>query len=168
MKTLCYLRRLLLAYFFGPLIIACHAEPHPLEVFDNVTSEIAFRGWNQQGLGEVVGADHLTVIRSKNTCGDIVILRWSQDTSQFHAEPYTAQQCNERPTEWTHKTLDGEKVLTDQHGQYFLILELVPGATGGQKTERFTLPTPDNVKTTPKESRRKKDEPTKSSSPFAP
>jgi len=110
------------------------------QVFDNIKTEVAFRHWNQKGLGKITEHNEITVVKSVNSCGDIVLLRWTEDKSQFQAEIYRADSCTKDLSEWQLVSSSEEKTLTEQHGQYFLILELIPGENGGQKTERFALP----------------------------
>ncbi len=58
------------------------------------------------------------------------------------SDPNCRVRCSEDAIKQTWQLVSDsqEKTLTDQHGQYFMILELVPGKEGGQKTERFKLP----------------------------
>lgn len=132
---------LLLGATLFPLNACAASTLGQVKLYSNVTTEVAFRAWNQKGLGEVLGQNTVSVITAQDrTKGDIVILRWSEDGSHFNAEVYRADPKASGSDEWNLVSADQQKTLTDQNGKYFLILELVPGREGGQKTERFTLP----------------------------
>lgn len=121
-------------------ISSCRAES--IKLADNIysiESEVAFRQWNQKGLGDIVKKNQLGVIVTKSRCGDIVILRWNDEHTQFATEVYRAESCSNALSEWKLVFPKGDKTLTDQHGRYFLIVELIPGKDGGQRTERFSL-----------------------------
>ncbi|MFL0796626.1 MAG: hypothetical protein K6L73_03950 [Cellvibrionaceae bacterium] len=131
-----------LALFFAFFHLAACAETvvNKAKVYHDVTTEISFRGWGEKGLGGVVGKDKITVITPfSNLKGDIVILRWPNDSDYFYSEVYRADSDKDKPDAWSLVSGERNKTLTDQHGQYFLILEMLPGKDGGQKTERFVL-----------------------------
>ncbi len=140
MLSQCFIKWLGTCLFVICFMACAVANEQYAQVFERISTEVSFRQWNQKGLGEVFERNDISVIKSPNNCGDIVILRWSAKATEFKAEVYRADACTEPPSEWQLVSDSQEKTLTDQHGQYFMILELVPGKEGGQKTERFKLP----------------------------
>lgn len=110
-----------------------------LEVYKNASSEISKRPWATKGLDEVIAKETLTVIKNKDGKGEAIILRWHENGSEFKADVYRRTEAGE-PSSWTLANNGGkEKTLTYQHGDLYMITELIEGKNGGQKTQIFKL-----------------------------
>lgn len=110
-----------------------------LEIYNNVQSEISFRSWESKGLGDVAEKNTLSVLKAKNGKGDIIVLRWSKDKTQFTTEVYRASSDEEEQSSWSLVNSDEKKTLAYQHGDMYMIHQLVAGKDGGQKSEIFHL-----------------------------
>jgi hypothetical protein len=134
---------LLAAFIFFLNFSSCSAlDEKAYETYHKVDSEVSFRSWDEKGLGKVIKKNTISVLMPRDRRNDIVILRWSKDEHNYSAEVYKADITNgEAPTSWNLDSADKEKTLTDQHGQFFLIFEMIPGENGGQQNERFVLQT---------------------------
>ena len=145
MKKLLSLR----LFFFTILIsitFACSSQnvitksQSKLEVYDTIESEIALRPWETQGLGKVIGKEILTVLKTKDNSGDVVVLRWSDKGTTFSAEIYRSKPDDIEHSTWSLVSDDEEKTLAYQYGDLYMIHQLIPGKDGGQKTQLFKLP----------------------------
>lgn len=123
-------------------ITACaNSVDESVQIYHDIMTETSFRAWNEKGLGKIVNKDNISVITgSDRKKSDVVILRWSEDRSSFQTEVYRSTSSTEKTGEWDLVSSSQEKTLTDQRGKFFLILELISGTEGGQKTEMFSLP----------------------------
>ena len=72
-----------------------------LDIYNNVASEISLRPWETEGLGKVIAKETLTVIKTKDGKGDVVILRWSKDQNQFITEVYRGDPEAQEHSSWT-------------------------------------------------------------------
>lgn len=125
---------------------ACSAQesidsPNPnLEIYNNVKSEISLRPWETKGLGKVIGTETLTVIKTKDGKGEVVVLRWLEDQSEFKTEIYRSDAESEAHSSWSLVNGgDEEKRLSHQHGDLYMINQLIAGKDGGQKSQVFKL-----------------------------
>ena len=110
-----------------------------LDIYNNVASEISLRPWETEGLGKVIAKENLTVIKTKDGKGDVVVLRWSKDQSQFVTEVYRGDPEAQEHSSWTLVNGQEKKTLAHQHGDLYMIHQLVAGKDGGQKSEVFKL-----------------------------
>ncbi|HTF95495.1 MAG TPA: hypothetical protein VL995_05125 [Cellvibrio sp.] len=114
-------------------------EINDLEIYNNIQSEISFRSWDTKGLGNVTEKNALTVLKAKNGKGDFIVLRWSKDKTQFTTEIYRAKPDEEEQSSWSLVNGDEKKTLSYQHGDMYMIHQLIAGKDGGQKSEIFHL-----------------------------
>lgn len=122
--------------------VACKslaAEKSP-EIFENVQTEITMQAWQTKGWGKTIGSDTVTIVKSKALRGDVIILRWSEPEGHASVEVYRAVGEEDPVTSWELQSETRQKTLTHQHGEFYMIHELVPGENGGQRKEVFTLP----------------------------
>ena len=110
-----------------------------LDIYNNVASEISLRPWETEGLGKVIAKETLTVIKTKDGKGDVVILRWSKDQNQFITEVYRGDPEAQEHSSWTLVNGQEKKTLAHQHGDLYMIHQLVAGKDGGQRSEVFKL-----------------------------
>ena len=110
-----------------------------LDVYNNVASEISLRPWETEGLGKVIAKETLTVIKTKDGKGEVVVLRWSKDQSQFITEVYRGDPEAQEHSSWTLVNGQEKKTLAHQHGDLYMIHQLVAGKDGGQRSEIFKL-----------------------------
>lgn len=112
-----------------------------LEIYENIDSEIALRPWETQGLGKVIGKETLTVMKSRDGTGDMVVLHWSENKAQFKSEVYRRQLGDDHAS-WLLVSENEEKTLTYQYDNLYMIHQLIAGKEGGQKTQLFRLQKP--------------------------
>jgi hypothetical protein len=139
-----------LSPYFSMLVVvlcclstACVAQPNAteqLKVYKEIPSEILLKRWNEKGSGTVIGKQTLTVIKTPSGKGDVVILTWSQSSAQFEAEVYRERSRSKLLSEWKLMNSDKDKILTEQHGEFFLIQQMIEGLDGGQVSQFFKLP----------------------------
>ncbi len=110
-----------------------------LDVYNNVVSEISLRPWETEGSGKVIAKETLTVIKAKDGKGEVVVLRWSKDQSQFVTEVYRGGPEAQEHSSWTLVNGQEKKTLAHQHGNLYMIHQLVTGKDGGQRSEIFKL-----------------------------
>lgn len=109
------------------------------KIFNNIQLTESFRAWNEKSFGGAAKKCRISVIRSPSPTGEIVLLRWSDDKTDFTTEVYQLDKTDPTATVWRQKN-DTQITLVDQQDGSFLILQLIPGKNGGQRQERFILP----------------------------
>lgn len=139
-------KKLPLWFFLLAISSACSAKDtidstnSNLEVHNNVKSEISLRPWETKGLGKVIGTETLTVIKTKGGRGEVVVLRWSENQSEFKTEVYRGDVEADKHSSWSLVNGGNEqKTLSHQHGDLYMISQLIAGKNGGQKTQVFNL-----------------------------
>jgi hypothetical protein len=137
--------RLLICTFLLVIFSAtCSGQPpintqSNLDVYNNVASEVSLRPWETEGLGKVIAKETLTVIKTKDGKGEVVVLRWLKDQSQFVTEVYRGDPEAQEHSSWTLANGQEKKTLAHQHGDLYMIHQLVAGKDGGQRSEIFKL-----------------------------
>lgn len=138
--------KLLIQTFLLVISSACSAQGTidssnaNIEIYNNVKSEISLRPWETIGLGKVIGTESLTVIKTKDGKGEVVVLRWSEDQSEFTTEIYRGDAEVDKHSSWS--LVNGgnqQKTLSHQHGDLYMINQLIAGKDGGQKSQVFQL-----------------------------
>lgn len=115
-------------------------EMNPLETYNKITSEINFRQWNTKGLGKVIAKEIISVIKTKNGNGHIVILKWNGSMAYYDVEVYKSEKNKKKPETWKIINSDQDKILSDQHSHFYMIQHTVPGPDGGITSQTFKIP----------------------------
>jgi len=114
-------------------------QPDKLLVFEDVESEIFLRPWRSKGMGKLVKKEIITVIRTTHDTGNIIILKWNKSHDNFDTEIYTSENIDDITSVWKLDNKENRKILTHQHGDFYMTQEKIPGKNGGVTTQFFTL-----------------------------
>jgi hypothetical protein len=134
----------LMYIFLG--LTACQASTLPTRpiqeiklISQTLKAEVMFRAWNTKSLTPTGAQSTITVVSTPKQLGEIVILRWNEEQSQFTSEVYKPEDNITPPKNWVY--IDGkiEKSISKQPSGAFFISELVSGEKGGRRVERFRL-----------------------------
>ena len=129
----------ILSLFIFASIAHCEAT-NPVQVYNNIDSEISMRPWSTKGLGKVVSHEKLSVIKTKSSKGQIVILKWNTAMDAFDTEVYKSEDNASNPDTWQITNSKLDKTLTFQHGEFYMIQHTIAGPDGGIMSQIFKLP----------------------------
>jgi hypothetical protein len=120
------------------LMSECFANEYQLITYENISSEVSFKKWGENGLGNVVDKHILTLVKAKTKKSNITVFRWNKKGSNFVSELYEFEDSDNYSTTWRMK--NNNNVLTLQHNSFYMIQFKIPGEQGGVMSEIFKLP----------------------------